>query len=265
MTDIDTGRLAVGEFLRQPPDGPIVVADHLRGFAGLHGGLCLARMASAMQRHAADAPMVGITAQFHGAVRSAFRIDADVVRDGRTVTTVAARALSGSTTRVSAGAVFGSHRARTLPPLAPPAPAAPAPTECEVFAIPPAFVPISEQVEIRPVGRNRPFSGGAAPELTAWIRLVEDDTPPDLPRLLFLLDALAPSYAAVLSRPRPIPTIELSVRPGDGLPHATSPWVLLAARTSTASADGWIDERVDAWTPDGRHLGTAHQLRLVQP
>jgi hypothetical protein len=40
--------------------------------------------------------------------------------------------------------------------------------------------------------------------------------------------------------------------------------VLLHARTRAASGDGWIDEEIHAWGPDGTHLGSAQQLRLIR-
>ncbi|MFC6561097.1 hypothetical protein [Nonomuraea cavernae] len=116
-----------------------------------------------------------------------------------------------------------------------------------------------------PRGTNRPYAGGAEPELTAWIRLLEDDEPPDVHRLALLMDGLAPSYAAVLSELALLPTVEFAVGPAIGLLRTASPWVLLRARTHRASADGWVDEGIDAWGPDGDHLGSARQLRLVRP
>ena len=88
--------------------------------------------------------------------------------------------------------------------------------------------------------------------------------PPGTSRLILLMDALAPSYAAILSALAPVPTIELTVRPSENLARASSPWVLLHARTRAASADGWIDEEIHAWGPDGAHLGSARQLRLIR-
>ena len=104
---------------------------------------------------------------------------------------------------------------------------------------------------------------GPTAELTAWIRLVVDDEPPDEARLVVLLDSLAPSYAAVLSTLAPIPTIELTVRPTAALASAASPWVLVRARTNVAGESGWIDETLDAWGPDGVHLAHGSQLRLL--
>jgi hypothetical protein len=61
-----------------------------------------------------------------------------------------------------------------------------------------------------------------------------------------------------------VPTLELTVRPGAGLPQAASPWVLLHARTHSADPGGWIDEHIDAWDVKGVHLGSANQLRIVR-
>jgi hypothetical protein len=94
--------------------------------------------------------------------------------------------------------------------------------------------------------------------------LIDDEQPPDVARLAVLADALAPSFAATLTAPLPIPTVELTLRPG-GHPNApATPWVLVRAVTASATAHGWIDERIDAWDVDGNHLVAAHQLRTLR-
>ncbi len=114
------------------------------------------------------------------------------------------------------------------------------------------------------MGTARPYAGGADPELVAWVRLIEDDAPPDALRLVFLMDALAPSYAAIMSTLQLIPTVEMSVSVDDGSDDARSPWVLLRARTRIASASGWTTEEIDAWGPDGAHLACARQTRFAR-
>jgi hypothetical protein len=142
-------------------------------------------------------------------------------------------------------------------------PAAPPPADCPIFTVPPEFVPFATRTEIRPVGSVRPFSGAASPELLAWLRLVDDDVPPDALRMLVLMDALAPSYGAVLSSPTPIPTVSFTLTPTPALARASSPWILLRAWTEAASSEAWLHERLDAWGPDGEHLASAEQLRFV--
>jgi hypothetical protein len=248
-------------------DGPspdeIEPHRELWGFGGLHGGLTLALLTNAMQAAAPGLVPRGVAATYHRAIRSPFRVEASPVRAGRVVTTAAAAVTSPAGVHVTATATFGSAGRSGWPEVAPAPPLAPPPHECPVFTIPPEFVPFASKTEIRPVGPNRPFGGGPEPVLTAWLRLTEDDRPPDVARLVVLIDALAPSYAAVLTVPQVVPTVELSVRPSSRLADASSPWVLLEARTLSAGTSGWVDERIDAWGPDGEHLGAAHQLRIV--
>ncbi|MCP9975870.1 acyl-CoA thioesterase domain-containing protein [Streptomyces somaliensis] len=237
---------------------------HLRGFGGFHGGLALALLASATRSHAPGLTLRSITGRFDRPVESGFTVSSALLRSGRTATAVAARAESPEGLHVEASAVYGRPDEPAWPSVAPPAPAAPEPRECEVFAVPPEFVPIAASMEIRPVGAARPYGGGTDPELVAWVRLLEDDAPPDTARFVFLIDALAPSYTAVLPALALVPTVELTVRPGAGLAGASSPWTLLRARTLAATPGGWVNEQIDAWGPDGTHLGTAHQLRVVR-
>ena len=162
-----------------------------------------------------------------------------------------------------ASGVLGGNARTEAPSFAPPMPSAIAPIEsCARFRPPLEFVPFSRWVEIRPADGRLPYSGQSEPELLAWIRIADDPAPIDPRRFTILVDALAPSYGALLSAPAPIPTVELTVRYGAALEESRSPWMLLRARTSDATSDGWIDERIDAWTPEGVHLGSAQQLRL---
>lgn len=262
--------MSPGALLRYPStDRPIEAPGHLWGFGGLHGGLTLSLLVAAMRRRASDpGRLQSATARLHRPLTSAFSIQTEVLRPGR-VTTLGARTVTGdgagTTPEAEASALFAPKRRDAYAPIAPVAPSAPPPEDCELFAIPPEFVPISVYMEIRPVGPDRPYAGCAEPELTAWIRLTEDDEPPDEDRFVLLMDALAPSYAAILTDLKLVPTLELTVRPGAGLAQAASPWVLLHARTHTADPAGWIDERIDAWDVKGVHLGSANQLRIVRP
>lgn len=249
--------------LAGPPPSSFDLPRELWGFGGLHGGLSLALLMRAMQDRAGDASLRGLAGRFHRPLRAAFDVTVSHVRTGRSVMTLAARAESGDATHVDASATFAAvadGESATL--FAPPAPGAPPPEECERFEIPLEFVPFARHTEIRPVGRNRPFAGGRQPVLTAWVRLVGDRLAPDESRLVMLMDALAPSYSAVLSTPVLIPTVELAVHPARVLSRAASPWVLLRAATRAVSG-GWVDEQIDAWDRDGRYLGSGHQLRLV--
>ena len=253
-----------GRWLDEHDGRVIIPAAHLWGFGGLHGGLTLALLTRAMQHGADDHGVLrSVTARLYRPVTEAFTTTLSRPRRGRVCADAVPEDPQGSLL-ASASLVSGSSRSPSLPPIAPPMPLVPGATECERFVVPPEFVPIATFIDVRPVGTNRPYSGCATPELMAWVRLTEDDQAPDRHRLLLLLDALAPSYAALLSRPQPIPTVELTVRITSGLEHAApSPWILLHAETTWASSDGWLHEHLDAWDPAGTHLASADQLRAV--
>jgi hypothetical protein len=235
----------------------------LHGFGGVHGGLMLALLAGHLSEDADRRPLRYVTGQFHRPTLGSPTLVTDDVAIGRSVARTAGRVVARDRNTLVASAVFGANPADGGPSTFTSMPTVPAHDDCEVFAIPTEFVPFAQFLEIRPADDHRPFAGGDEPTLTAWIRFVEDDKAPDALRLVTLLDALAPSYAAVLPEPVAIPTVELSVRISSGLDRATSPWILL--RASTVHVDGdWLDERIDAWSPAGDHLAAATQVRLVR-
>lgn len=251
-----------GRWLEQTTPGePIDAPAQLWGFGALHGGLTVAVLTQAMQHASTDRGLVrSVTGRLHHPVTGPFTTTTSQPRPGR----AAAEATdTDGLTLASASLVTSPNRTAAFPVITPNPPDAPPAQECEPFVVPPEFVPISAFMHIRPVGPNRPYTGGEHPELTAWVRLAEDDRPPDLHRLIVLLDALAPSYAAILTELQPIPTIELTVRPSHQLDQATSPWVLLHATTLSAIPDGWLHEHIDAFDPTGTHLASADQLRTT--
>jgi hypothetical protein len=256
------GPVPPGRWLEQQDDATFSSPAHLWGFGALHGGVVLAALTQAMQRADGEPGAVrSLTGRFHRPITGPVAITVSRPRPGRV--TAEANDQSTDSNLASASLVASPARTASFPGLGPDFPPAAPLEECEPFAVPVEFVPISAYMEIRPVGPNRPYAGCERPELTAWVRLSEDDRPPDLHRMIVLLDALAPAYAAILTTLQPIPTVELTVRPARQLVHATSPWALLHAVTISATADGWVHEHLDAWGPDGTHLASADQLRAV--
>jgi hypothetical protein len=232
-------------------------------WSGAHGGLAVALAAAAMRRSVGeDVELRSVTAQLLAPIDGAARFDADVVRRGRSVLAATGTAVQDDRLRLSAGAVFG-RPGRGPAAAGPPAPVALPPDELDPFFVPLDVLPFTAHIDVRPVGENRPFAGGTTAELTAWVRLTDDDRPVDELRTIVLLDCLAPPIAAVLPAMAAVPTVELSVHLAPAVRSATSPWVLIRTRTDLAVGDGWCSDRLDAWAPDGSHLASATQLRLV--
>ncbi len=232
-------------------------------WSGAHGGLSVALLTGAMRRAVGeDAALRSVSAQLLRPVNDRIRLDADVLKRGRSVVVASGMARQDGVPTRTATAVFG-HPGRGPVAAGPQMPAAPPAEVLERFTIPRDVLPFAAHTEVRPVGDARPFAGGEVAELTAWVRFVDDDRAVDELRMVVLMDCLAPSIAAVMPSMTAVPTIELGVHLTPAVQAATSPWVLLRARTDQAAGDGWTSERLDAWAPDGTHLATATQLRLT--
>ena len=135
--------------------------------------------------------------------------------------------------------------------------------DAERFVIPPEFVPISERMEIRAALDVLPYSGAADPVLCGWVRLT-DDVPSSDERLTILIDSLAPSYTALLTELKAVPTVEMSAALSAGAAAAAFDWVLVLARTTSADTSGFVRESIDVWTEGGEHLASCMQLRVVR-
>ncbi|GAA5168825.1 hypothetical protein GCM10023321_63450 [Pseudonocardia eucalypti] len=231
------------------------------GHGGLHGGLALSLVASSVRRSFPDHSLRSVTAQFHRPIREAFAIESRVIRSGRSAGAVQATGSASAGTCLTATAIFGADQADAVPIYAPEAPDVPGPDSLPPLEGLAEKVPVLGQVDVRPVGSIRPYAGAADPTMTAWMRVAGREAPVDACSVIFFLDALPPSYTAVLTQPRPVPTLEFSAHLTSSDP--TSPWVLVRSRTVRASEGGWVTESVEAWDPDGAHLGSGHQLRLA--
>jgi hypothetical protein len=209
-----------------------------------------------------DVPLRSVSAQFLRPVDGPMRLDAEVLKQGRSLSVASSRGLVEGRPHLLAAAVFGRPgRGPAVP--SPDRPWSPPIEETDRLEMPGHLLPFFDHTEIRPLGDTRPFAGGDGAELVAWVRLVDDDQPVDELRLVVLMDCLAPALSAVMPAMLPVPTIELSVHLTPAVATATSPWILLRARTEQAGDDGWCSERLEAWGPDGRFYGTATQLRLT--
>ena len=98
-----------GALLGQAVPRHLVLGDHLRGYGGIHGGLALALMPSAMQGQAAGEPLGSVTARYHRPITGEFRIEATPIRSGQAARTLAARATGQNGPCADATGVFGSH------------------------------------------------------------------------------------------------------------------------------------------------------------
>jgi hypothetical protein len=256
---------SIADFLRATEGIGTADQKSFNGFNGLHGGLAVAALVRQMRMLvAADRELVAVTARFVRPLVWPIVVDADVVKDGQTLTLASATASSESGTSVQADAIFGTRTARDVRVFAPPMPTGiAARPDATVVNIPAEFIPISQRMEIRAATKELPYSGSADPLLCGWIRL-KDAIPANEERITILIDSLAPSYTAVLKELNAVPTVEMSVQLSAGAADSTFEWVLVRAQTTSVDAHGLVRETIDMWTEGGLYLASCTQLRIVR-
>jgi acyl-CoA thioesterase len=239
--------------------------ETFNGFNGLHGGLAVAMLVRDMRRLVPpDKELISVTARFIRPLVWPIVVDAEVVKSGTTLTTARATASSHSGSSVEANATFGTGAVHDGPFFAPEMPSGIASLSESIPFIPPAeFIPISRRMEIRAATGELPYSGSASPVLCGWVRLT-DEVASNEERITILIDCLAPSYTAVLSELKAVPTIEMSVQLSATAAGSAFDWVLVLAKTTSADSRGFIREAIDMWTEGGRHLASCAQLRIVR-
>jgi acyl-CoA thioesterase len=231
---------------------------------GLNGGYLLSVLGHALSQVVPDKPdPIALSAYYLSAARPGpASVRPRVVRDGRSVATLAADLQQGSDSRITVLATYGDLAAvpddvRTtalppdLPPLAECVPNTEAPEEIRRFA--PLMSRFDMRFDPRHVGWavGKPSGRG---ELQAWFRLNEEREPDPI-SLLTVLDALPP-VTFDLGLFGWAPTLELTAhvraRPAPG-------WLRVRHATRNV-AGGMFEEDCEVWDSSDRLVAQSRQL-----
>jgi acyl-CoA thioesterase len=189
-------------------------------------------------------------------------LDVDVLRAGRSLSTLRASLTQGGKARLELLAAFGDL---TVPAgidagltIAPPS--LPPPEQCPLRTgdIQGIELPITERLETRlHPEQSQPGQAGRA-EISGWIRF-SDGREPDPRSLLLFADAFPPSPLGLLGLIGWVPTIELTVhvraRPAPG-------WICARFLTEDLK-DGRMVESGALWDSEGTLVAQSRQLGLV--
>jgi acyl-CoA thioesterase len=189
------------------------------------------------------------------------RLDVELERSGRSLSTVTARLSQDGSLCALAVAAFAIELDGALD-YAADAPAASAPDEVERLA-PVAEVPITSQFVMRPT-MGAPLYAGAEDSVTGgWLQFADPEAL-DASALAMFADAWWPSPLPRLTRPVTAPTIDLTVHfraPAAAAAIVEEP-VFVVFRSSTAIG-GFFEEDGELWSRDGVLLAHSRQLALL--
>ena len=247
-------------FTAVEPGGATIDAT-VTGFGGAHGGYVAALALRALCAAVGDPGRTPRSLTVHllapiepGRVGFSARVE----RAGGSQTTASVRIVQGGAVALASGS-FGRARPSleqhdTAMPRVPP------PEACRPLVERPVDAGVNLLVEHRPAAGPLPLTGGDRAELVAWMRLGGEERPIDAVAATFLADALAPALYGALDAYVPVPSSEIALHYAD--PVSDGPWVLARVRNRVAR-DGYATEDGELWSPDGRLLLHARQLRRV--
>ena len=191
------------------------------------------------------------------------RVSLQLLRGGRTLSTVRASLVQDGATRLELLAAMGDlgTAAADTPALLPPPPAMPPPEACVPRSpgeqgVP---LPIVDRLDIRlHPEASRAGSAGRA-RVGGWIRFRDGREPDPLAALLFV-DAFPPAVFGLLGAVGWVPTVELTVQ----LRARPAPGWMLASFETTDLLDGRLIEDGMLWDATGRLVAQSRQLALVR-
>jgi len=234
--------------------------------AGPNGGYVAGIMLRALELAVDDAERAPRSFTIHFTARpaeGAARIETQVERRGRSLTTVTARMLQGDRLLCVAVAAFSRPREAfsfchaKMPEVA-------MPEDCEPL---PPRIEIHDRYDYRWAVGTQPFSAGSQAVCGGWIRTREPGIA-DSALVAAYTDAFPPaifSYVAPESVQQGVPTIDLTIHFRQRLPLAgasTEDFTLAVFRSRQAD-DGFMEEDGEIWSRDGVLLAQSRQLALV--
>jgi acyl-CoA thioesterase len=247
---------------RASVDFPADWAQGRSTFGGLVAAVALRAMRAVVSP---DHRPQSIQATFVGPLASgAADIATNLLRSGRTTTSVEARLSQDGELRAVVQAVFGQQRSSGVVVAGPAAPAVPPPDGVVEFPYLEGVTPtFTQHFGYRWTIGQAPFTQARDGEIGGWCRFREDQGLGDAEVVLALLDAWPAPVLSLLKQPAPASSVTWTVglldqaftQPSDG-------WWLFHGRTIAAAA-GYAQTSAILWAPDRRAVATSHQLVAV--
>ena len=229
-----------------------------------NGGYLLSVVTSALADVLPHPDPLSVTTHYlrPGTAGVACDVDVEVIRTGRTLSTVRARLFQAGKQRLEVLAAYGdlSVPAGINSDITIPAPAMPSPEACfardgKLQGIELAF---AEKIDVM-LSPETAVPGGGKAEVSGWIRF-HDDRAPDPRALLLFCDSFPPSPFGRLGVIGWVPTIELTVH----VRRRPAPGWIKARFVTDDLADGRMIESGCLWDSQDQLVAEARQLGLVR-
>lgn len=232
----------------------------------LFGGLLAALMYRALEQKVGEAvPVRSVTVSFVApASAGALQCDAEILRQGKSVTQGLCRALQGGQVVAVLLASFGVGRDSQIHVDACPAPLFKSPDEAFRLPYIPGVTPeFIQHYDFRWAHGGVPFSGAAQADIGGWVREHGARDQLDIADLLGLVDSWPPAVLPMLKTPAPGSSMTWTV---EFMPGATSgsgrQWWQYLAETEWAD-EGYAHTRARVWDESGKLVAISRQTVTV--
>lgn len=246
--------------LRAQADGYAIElpADWLQGrtaYGGLSAALCLE---AALQAHAELPPLRSAQFCFIGPATGVLRMVPKLLRKGKSTVVLGVDLEGDSGLAARAALCFGASRPVAQDYASLRMPALPAPEAGPPYYSWPNRPNFMSHFDGRLAAGCRPGAPSQAPEMTVWLRHLDQGEGHPLVRLLALADALPPAALVLYEQAVPISTMTWSIDFLDAAPQTADGWWLAHAVADTAQ-QGYSAQRTTIWNRDGQPTLIARQ------
>ena len=236
--------------------------------ANPNGGYLLALATQALRqcvRQQADPLSITVHYLRPGLAGQPCRIEVQLLRSGRSASTLRASLLQEGSARLEVLAAMGDlgqPGAAGPPQISRPMPVMPPPEDCLPRSAPAQGVtlPILDRLDIRLHPKEAAPGAAGVARVSGWIRFT-DGRAPDATACLLMADAFPPAVFGLLGMVGWVPTLELTVH----LRRRPVPGWLLGQFWSHDLSDGRVIEDGALWDASGHLVVQSRQLALVRP
>lgn len=241
------------------PDIPDEWKQGRTAYGGLSAALLLARVRS---ERLGLPPLRSALINFTGPVTEAPDITTDILRQGRNVTTVDARALIDGNTVCTGAFSFGASRESHLG-VERPAPDAAPPEDAEPFhqghsPFIPAFL---TNFDCRLIEGSRPMTGGTRGYVRCWVRHRDAASRKGETALLCLADVLPPAVLPIMTQLGPMSSMSWICNFLRS-PETDDGWYQVESELS-AARDGYSSQVMRIWNVEGQMVAEGMQSITV--
>lgn len=255
------------EQLRQSPIREVTAPASWTQGRALFGGLVAGLLYEAMRLEVdAERLVRSFSISFVGpvAAEEPLRVEAQVLRQGRSVTQVQAHGLQGDQVMAAALASFGAGRDSKLRMMPVPAPEVKAPEECESAPFIPELSPaFAQHFELRWAIGDYPYTGVDHRAMGGWMRFRESPETIGDAHLIGLVDAWPPAVLPLLTERAPSSTLTWTLDFIHPLPSIRGDDWLLYRAVVDHVRDGYNQAHAHVWNRDGDLIALSRQTVVV--